>query len=166
MNIFFKGEGPQCHFVNVELTNNIIVGAVSPIRFLNVSIGTLKVENNLYYNCGSTTPYFYNATPDTYVNQDNIISNPLMVGGNPYNFALLSSSPAIDRGKTITRISLTVDYDGVGIPIGSAPDIGAYEYGVPSPAIDPTVSQQPALTGHPRPQQLQEDTSQMTVEAR
>jgi hypothetical protein len=128
LEYFFKGEDPQCNFINVELTNNIIVGAVSPIRFLNVDIGTLKVENNLYYNCGSTSPYFYNSTPDTYVNQDNIISDPLMVGGNPYNFALLSSSPAIDMGKTITSISLSVDYDSVSIPIGSAPDIGAYEY--------------------------------------
>ena len=68
------------------------------------------------------------------VQTNNLAVNPVFVSST--DFHLQSVSPLIDRGLDV---GLTVDYDSVAIPIGSAPDIGAYEYGVPSPAIDPTV---------------------------
>jgi hypothetical protein len=42
------------------------------------------------------------------------------------DFSLQSSSPAIDRGVTIS--GLTRDYNGTARPQGGAFDIGAYEY--------------------------------------
>jgi hypothetical protein len=44
-----------------------------------------------------------------------------LAGGD---FHLLASSPAVDRGANLGYL---VDYDGTAIPVGAAPDIGAYE---------------------------------------
>jgi len=59
----------------------------------------------------------------------NLNSNPLFVSTSTPDFHLQSASPAINAG---TNVSLTSDYSGTTVPQGSAPDIGAYEFLVPS----------------------------------
>jgi len=56
----------------------------------------------------------------------NIGVDPLMTDPANDNFKLNPHSPCINAG---TDVSLTEDYEGNAVPQGSAPDIGAYEYG-------------------------------------
>jgi hypothetical protein len=71
-------------------------------------------------------------------------SNPFFLNAAQGNFQLQSSSPARDRGRVISGIT-----DGY---IGSAPDVGAYEFGVQAwtagantgtPTPDPPISPLP-----------------------
>ena len=48
----------------------------------------------------------------------------IVIPANP-DMHLQSGSPSKDAGTTLSYI--TVDYDGIARPIGSAPSIGAYE---------------------------------------
>jgi hypothetical protein len=90
----------------------------------------LTMKNNVYYNSsgGGTQSNNYSGDP-LFVN----------LGGGDYH--LQFGSPAIDAG---VNLGYTVDYDGVSVPQGSLPDIGAYEYvsgGVQrlaTPSISPT----------------------------
>lgn len=74
-----------------------------------------RIFNNIF-----TTAF---TLPGTQTEGNNIKSgtDPLFVSPSSYNFRLQSTSPAIDAGVVIPRIT-----DGY---VGSAPDIGAYEYG-------------------------------------
>jgi len=98
---------------DIKVKNNIVVNGKGTAGWTekNNSEAVIEtdIQNNLFYNNA------YNFwSDDNPINT--IIADPLFVGGNDYH--LQSSSPAIDEG---------VD---VGLPyIGSAPDIGAYEYG-------------------------------------
>ena len=51
---------------------------------------------------------------------------PLVVTGGARALHLQAGSPAIDAG---TNLGYTKDYEDKTVPVGSAPDMGAYEYG-------------------------------------
>ena len=51
--------------------------------------------------------------------------NPLLSDVNNANFHLTINSPAIDAGVSV---GITHDFDLNSIPLGDAPDIGAFEY--------------------------------------
>lgn len=102
---------------NIEIKNNIFASVnptlTSPIgNSLNALAGTnTVVSNNLYFNI---VPY----------GQNSIVANPKFLGSGikPYTyFQLQKDSPAIDAGLVIPGTT-----DGFK---GSAPDLGAYEYG-------------------------------------
>lgn len=124
----------------LTLANNIIMNThgYGWLTIRNSSGGISNVysrNNNIYDNTNNNAIYYFSGTSITnLVQTNNLAVNPVFVSST--DFHLQSVSPLIDRGLDV---GLTVDYDSVAIPIGSAPDIGAYEYGVPSPAIDPTV---------------------------
>lgn len=103
-------------------------------------------ENNLYYfpNSGSKVGYA--------LGPGEIMGNPLFVNLSSFNLNLNQGSPAIDSGA---NLGYSTDYDDKAVPSGSAPDIGAYEYGgtiqstptplststpIPTPTIDPCPS--------------------------
>jgi hypothetical protein len=52
-------------------------------------------------------------------------SNPQFRNVSQYDFALLSTSPCIDKG---VPVGLTQDHDDNPVPFGLAPDIGSFEY--------------------------------------
>ena len=54
---------------------------------------------------------------------------------------LSTATDAIDQGSPLAQV--TDDYDGDARPIGPAPDVGADEYGVPSPTPTPTPTHPP-----------------------
>jgi hypothetical protein len=115
---------------NLNIRNNIIRGSFSsPIRIndrdLTTRINGLNINNNLFYGTSSSSISY--SSDLIYINRDdnNNIPNsdPLFVGGSPYNFHLTSSSPA--RGK---GIYVGLDRDYAGQTWNNPPSIGAYEY--------------------------------------
>ncbi len=67
-----------------------------------------------------------NAALGSLYGSDSIIGNPLFVDSSTYNFHLLSTSPAIDRGSPIDVPDF--DFDDNSRPLGEGFDIGAFEY--------------------------------------
>jgi hypothetical protein len=66
------------------------------------------------------------AASDTTGTSATMTSDPYFVNAGGADFHLKSSSTCIDKG---TSVGLTRDFDGKAVPQGSAPDLGAYEYG-------------------------------------
>jgi MYXO-CTERM domain-containing protein len=94
----------------VYLTNNLFVldgfsstGYVSPLH------ANLVQSNNLIIKSPGTNAGLVN-----------------VAGSEPGDFDLLSGSPAVNQGAAT---SYTIDFLNRTVPSGSAPDIGAFEYG-------------------------------------
>ena len=123
----------------LEFKNNIILAEVQHgVWYVgtNTPTNTNSVwNNNCFYDSGGDTTFFtvdetdYNFTDwkSTWTQDANsIFTDPLMTDPANDNFKLNPHSPCVNAG---TDVSLTEDYEGNAVPQGSAPDIGAYEYG-------------------------------------
>jgi len=121
--------GRECN--NMTYKNNIYYGnnALGYGGYFRGNTYSAQVVVGQFSNC-----VFYNipSMPGGFVGTNsNIGTDPLFVSlGNiviPANpdMHLQSGSPSKDAGTTLSYI--TVDYDGIARPIGSAPSIGAYE---------------------------------------
>lgn len=131
--------------------NNICSASSNTIgKFAIVETGSAATfDNNDYYTGNPLPVSAWSYGVDTYATMVNwqsaghdinsIINNPLFVSSS--NFSLQASSPAINAGADV---GLTSDYIGTAVPQGSAPDIGAYEYLLPSAA--PTIGTPSALS--------------------
>lgn len=101
---------------------------------------TATIRNNIYYSTGSGTAFSSgtcnNCTVTGTINANpSMVNAPATVPASP-NFSLQSSSPAIDAGVTVPRV--TVDFAGIPRPQGPSFDIGAYEGAARSDATPPT----------------------------
>jgi hypothetical protein len=110
---------------NFTLRNNIFVVAngIQVLVTAPYDVGNyddVVHENNLYYcTDGSTTdPCGKPLGPGE------IIADPQFVNSSGGDYHLESDSPAIDAGKIL---GYTFDLDNNSVPVGNAPDIGAYE---------------------------------------
>ena len=105
--------------INNKIHNNTILAREYGLRCAGSTLMTgTEIINNIF---NKPIQYFSTATV-----KNNILStvDPMFV--DPFNdFHLLAGSPAINAGS---NLGYTKDFDGVTIPQGSAPDIGAYEY--------------------------------------
>ena len=116
--------------------SNAAVTAVACI-FNNSPGGNVQVASggsfiSLGHNLFSDTPAV-SLDPTDLINTDPRLG-PLAANGGPTaTLALLAGSPAIDAGVSIPN--LTTDQRGVPRPEGSAPDIGAFEYGLPPTVV-------------------------------
>lgn len=104
---------------NGNVKNNIVHTTGGVYGILNSETNGVCSNNITYAITGSEIT----CTTETY-NQEN--TDPLMIDQDNGNFILQSVSPAINAG---VDVSLTKDYAGNAVPYGSAPDIGAYEWG-------------------------------------
>jgi hypothetical protein len=114
---------------NIAFRNNIIQ------NFNRAAIGVdpctnAAFTNNIYYNCGAS---YYGSTSGITLTNNRVI-NPMFVSSS--DFHLQAGSPAINAGILIASSPATADL--AGLPIGSPPEIGAYEYG--SSANIPTLT--------------------------
>jgi len=104
--------------------------------------GDFTHEHNLYYLASPETELGF------VLGQGERVGDPLFVDLAGQDFHLEPESPAIDTG---TELGYPVDYDGNAVPLGAAPDTGAYEYyaaGAPSttPTDIPTPTNTPTPT--------------------
>ena len=130
-----------------SIKNNIVWSRHTSPRFrLSVKTipgGPLAIDNNIYEDRGTEVmlaidgvSYYDLASWQAATGQDahSSTADPLWVSPTTGDFQLQTGSPAIDSGA---NVGLTEDYEGLSVPQGGAPDIGALEYspGVPSDIV-------------------------------
>jgi|GEM_PF-1176289 len=118
---------------SATLKNNIIYGFTTGI--VADSGSTATSDYDLLYQNGSAQYTGISAGIHS------LSQNPVFADLSSNDFRLQDSSPAINAG---TDVALTSDYVGTAVPQGSTPDIGAYEYLLPSAA--PTIDTPSALS--------------------
>lgn len=112
----------------LSFRNNIVI---SPIQIANS--GNFARSNNLYYMLdGAPIGYTLGSGEKS--------GNPLFVNMDAKNFHLQVGSPARDAGA---NLGYSFDYDNHSVPSGSAPEIGAFEYGGTTPISPTSISQRP-----------------------
>ena len=176
VGISFTGSGNNLpNNTNVEIYNNTLYGnAGGGLSFGYTNNGTAK--NNLAFNNGS------GAQSSAFGSSTNLVSNynlyaphgssgggltdgfnsiiltsfsGIVVDAQNADFHLIDGSPAIDKGTSIS--SVTLDRDNISRPQGSAWDIGAFEYNSggspppPPPPPPPSPFPQPSPTPTPTP---------------
>jgi hypothetical protein len=94
------------------------------------------LKNNLVYS-STGKPFIDSAMKGNYSETGTIKANPNLVGPAKAggNFHLQPTSPAIDKGLTLSEV--TWDHEGGKRPYGAAFDIGAYEFGAPPDSGNP-----------------------------
>ena len=110
---------------NIEISNNIAQDFLNGnCIYVTGTHDIISIENNLSYNCGSTSAIDVStATLTNEVVQNNLIAtDPLFKSTSTYR--LSESSPCIDAG-----LEVGLEYDNYGHKITGTPDIGAMEYG-------------------------------------
>jgi hypothetical protein len=119
----------------MSFTNNIVYSAVK--GGASNQIGFTH-SHNLFYMSGGAS---LGLSPDT---TDITGSDPKFVNLGGEDFHLQAGSPAINKG---VNLGYTKDYEDHAVPIGAAPDIGAYEYGqtVPDATSTPTTTPTPIV---------------------
>jgi parallel beta-helix repeat protein len=85
----------------------------------------IEIRNNIAYPKG-----IYSGSGS--VSTNNLTTNPNFVNAAGNDFRLLSSSPAIDSGMSLSAVP--VDFSRNSRPQGPAHDIGAYEFGATNAA--------------------------------
>jgi hypothetical protein len=124
---------------SLNFKNNIVGGDATGVYagFYLATQDNAVVNNNLYYT--ASHPFYYATVEKTWgewqaLGWDNasVNADPLFTSTVTPDFSLQSSSPAINAG---VDVGLTSDYRGMTVPQGSAPDIGAYEFGPGDPGF-------------------------------
>jgi len=129
---------------NVTITNNIGVDMAGGV-FLSNSTQILNCDYNLWYESIGGTQwyasvdgayYHYNDQAvyksDTGFDEHGLWIDPLFSDPDNDDFTLQLTSPGRNAG---VDVGLTADLLGHLVPVGSAPDIGAYEYQLWEPAL-------------------------------
>jgi hypothetical protein len=114
------GSGPAAHTLV-----NVVANAVGGGSDLSASGGSTFTAFHSAFRLGHSSDY-------TNGDSGNVSSDPVFVNGPGGDFHEYSTSPLIDAGVTGSDNG-SVDLDGNPRTLGSAPDIGAYEF-LPAPA--------------------------------
>lgn len=130
--------------VGFKFINNTIVNSgLDGIRIYADNVPMNLIYNNVIVNPKSYSTYTYPRTGNdayiyvlnknvklkllnNYVTRD--INAPKFASASSFNFSLLSGSPAINKGCSISVYNIPVDYARKARLRGVAYDIGAYEY--------------------------------------
>jgi hypothetical protein len=114
---------------NIAMATDVNTYAIYVGPYVYNSDG-LIITNNIWYSSAANWYYWNNAGGNNLSTWNalpcvgtDLNSNPLFVSTS--DFHLQASSPAIDAG---TDVGLNQDYQGLRVPLGRAPDIGAFEY--------------------------------------
>ena len=110
----------------MSIDNNIITNfAQGPIQLTSAdAISNLSIEHNLFENCGNDgEAQLLGGTPTNYQHAGNLVAPADFVSAT--DFHLQATSAARDAGKDVGAVT---DFEGAPVPVGDAPDIGAYEF--------------------------------------
>ena len=141
---------------SVRLLDSIVAGGSGPAGMQNCGVPEISLGHNLedLNQCGLTGP-------GDQVNKNPMLGTLAAIPNAASTLALMTGSPAINAGDaactTATGAPLTHDQRGLPRPQGSACDIGAFEFQLPSfanpPALSggPQVGQQLSCTAPPAP---------------
>jgi len=148
--LYLEGAGFTIHGTNNQAYNNVSYGNQYGISasgsghkvhnntvYGNSTVGlqfqgtSHVVKNNIIYNNSS----LINDYSSGITLSNNLTSDPQFVDVANGNFALRSSSPAINAGQALAEV--TTDINGVSRPQGGAYDIGAFEYGGTTQTLPP-----------------------------
>ena len=102
-------------------------------------VSQTEIKNNIFWQNGSDTVALGPSIGTTQSN--NLTSDPKFADVTKYNFRLVSGSPAIDKGATISAVKN--DFDGRPRPQGASFDIGAFEFNATSGGSQPIPSPTP-----------------------
>lgn len=105
-----------------KVWNNTVYGNKTYGLQIGSSSSTV-VQNNILYSNGRGN-YSNQGSGTTYAN--NLTTDPGFVDASSSNFNLRSTSPAINKGVTLS--SVPIDYRNLSRPRGASHDIGGYEY--------------------------------------
>jgi len=117
-------------------------GAPSPSAFLFrnniVILGNFSYLSTTSFNRSRNLYYFLNGSTrigGSGLGPGDVQADPKFIDPALNNFRLRQESPAIDRG---IDLGYAADFDDRHVPVGGAPDLGAYEYdGIVRPQIRP-----------------------------
>ena len=154
---FYASTGIVLHLAgshNNQVYNNTIWNVQSENRDYDGGIQADGDSNVKVYNNLMNAP-INGANAGTDMQNNLSTSNPGFVDAANSDFHLQAGSPVIDQGRVIAGIT-----DGF---VGSAPDIGAYEYGGADwtagakshHELPPRVEMATAISTHPQPPSLQ-----------
>lgn len=123
-SLFWFSDTPSA--TTLTMRNNVFrVGRVSFV----FNRSSFTHDHNLYHLLGASVRM---SDRDTFVpGEGEHTADPLFVDPAAEDYHLQTDSPAIDAG---VELGHSVDYEGRPVPIGTAPDIGVYEYAPALPA--------------------------------
>ncbi|MFA6476572.1 MAG: Ig-like domain-containing protein [Candidatus Paceibacterota bacterium] len=128
-NIFYSTRAASGKIIHVQSTGGIVlVSDYNDIYNTTDQVPTFRVAGSTYTTYALYQAAGYEANGTT--------SNPLLVNYGSGDYHLASTSTLINIGSSTP--SITLDKDGLVVPQGSAPDIGAYEYDLTVPAVTVT----------------------------
>ncbi len=120
----------------VGVSGTAAFGGVTGGTFVNTLLATNSPASSnriaiidLGHNLSSDNSYAFTNT-GSLSNTDPMLAPMANNGGSTLTMALLPGSPAIDAADATAAPS--ADQRGITRPIGPAPDIGAFEYGLPA----------------------------------
>ena len=127
--VLWLGEATDSRIENNIFYENSVKWAGSNVQGINFygSGGGHIVKNNIFYSSTGRLAISDIKSGASYTESGTIIADPIFASpiATTPDFRLQSTSPAIDKGVTLTEFN--TDFDGKTRPIGSAWDIGAYE---------------------------------------
>lgn len=111
------------NITDMSIRNNIVrYFDDACIDFENGTYTNLRVENNIFFNNGSgNNPVYTGSVIVNKVEQNNIIADPLFVGGGDYHLTV--GSPAIASG-----VMVGLEFDYSDNPVNDPPERGIYSY--------------------------------------
>ncbi|MFA6528250.1 MAG: peptidylprolyl isomerase [Candidatus Gracilibacteria bacterium] len=118
---------------NLNVINNVFYsnsasegGAIYLDSYLFESI----IDHNSFYLNNDNDFYIHSSSKEaSQVGINNMTIDPLLTAVDSDDFTLTADSLLIDTGDDLRLVDVDDDYDEKSRPIGSAFDIGAYEYG-------------------------------------
>mgnify|MGYP000942777456 CR=1 FL=1 len=131
------GGGILCSLSSSRISNCTIAGNVNRfwgesggiyIQTSDVVIVNCLLWNNasqVFFNNEGSVNVSYSSIQDGFPGIGNNFSNPLFVGGEPFDYRLSQDSPCIDSGTD--TVETEIDIDGNPRIQGGAVDMGAYE---------------------------------------
>lgn len=115
---------------NLSFDNNTVIDSYG---ILCATPPNLKIRNNIFSGkSGSSgtnyvhTNNIYTFQPENTLGSGEKVVNPQFVNAQQADYHLQNGSPAIDAGLSLGQ---TFDFENKTVPAGSAPDIGAFEFG-------------------------------------